>query len=136
MARVRFSQFGVSRGSLEWVQIRENPGEGRFHAGASYIKNKLCSIGVRQKPYAKLVESNLLKYIDLIGEGWQAEQLLLIETRPVAYRTSETYPTPCSPLASFLICVSPATTEASSHNTLRGAVARPVRAHKSQDKRM
>jgi hypothetical protein len=33
MARVQFSQFGVSRGSLEWVQIRENPGEEALSRG-------------------------------------------------------------------------------------------------------
>jgi len=33
MARVQFSQFGVSRDSLERVQIREAPGEGALSRG-------------------------------------------------------------------------------------------------------
>jgi hypothetical protein len=54
--------------------------KGRFRAGASYIKSKLCSIGVGQKLYPKIVESNLLKYIDLTAESQGAGEPSVIRT--------------------------------------------------------
>jgi hypothetical protein len=84
--------------TLSGCKFEKTLERGRFHAGASYIKNKFCSIGVRQKLCGKIVESNLLKSIDLTREGRQAGQPWIIGARPAAYRTSETRSTPRPPL--------------------------------------
>jgi hypothetical protein len=72
--------------------------KGRFRAGASYIKSKLCSIGVGQKFYPEIVVSNLLKYINFSEESQQAGQPSVTRTEPTQYRSDETCSTTLSSL--------------------------------------